>query len=575
MRRDSGFWFSSFRGFVMVFMFGVAAFPSRAAAEDAAPRFQQRWFYASHNLLVDKNADTLIGLIERAGKSGYNGVVLADYKFNILGKMPLHYFQNVARVQKAAEAAKIEIIPTLFPIGYSAGLLAHDPNLAEGVPVKEAPFVVKGAQVTLVPDPAARLLNGDLEDVKDDRFARFSFQDDPGRRTIADHEVFHGGKVSCRMQDGPSVNCRLSQRVKVRPHACYRLSAWVKTRDLQLKGEFKLVALGVARASRPLSFFDQHLKPTQDWTQVDVTFNSFEETELQIMAGIWGSQSGTLWIDDLQLDELALVNVLRRDGCPLVVASADGTIYEEGKDYLAVRDDKLGGVPNRGDYSYRHPGPVLRLTDNSRIQDGQKLKVSWYHPILTHEYQVMCCLSDPKVHEQLRDQAKRVNDLLKPTTLFMAHDEIRVAGWCQACERSGKTPGALLAANLARCVEIIKEVNPKAKIVVWSDMFDPNHNAVDNYYLCNGTMAESWKGLPADVIVANWNGGKAAASLKWFAERGNAQVIAGYYDGGLDNFKKWTAAAKGLPKVNGFMYTTWQNKYDLLEEYGKAMLGKE
>jgi len=36
-----------------------------------------------------------------------------------------------------------------------------------------------------------------------------------------------------------------------------------------------------------------------------------------------------------------------------------------------------------------------------------------------------------------------------------------------------------------------------------------------------------------------------------------------------------TAAAKGLPKVSGFMYTTWQNKYDLLEDYGKAMLGKE
>jgi hypothetical protein len=106
-------------------------------------------------------------------------------------------------------------------------------------------------------------------------------------------------------------------------------------------------------------------------------------------------------------------------------------------------------------------------------------------------------------------------------------------------------------------------------------MFDPNHNALDHYYLCNGSLAESWQGLPADVIIANWNGGKAAKSLKWFADHGQAQVIAGYYDGGLDNFKKWTEAAKGVPKVNGFMYTTWQNKFDLLEDYGKAMMGKE
>ncbi len=52
------------------------------------PRYQQRWFYAMHNLLVDQNVDDLIALIRRAGKAGYNGLVLADYKFNILGRMP-------------------------------------------------------------------------------------------------------------------------------------------------------------------------------------------------------------------------------------------------------------------------------------------------------------------------------------------------------------------------------------------------------------------------------------------------------------------------------------------------------
>ena len=77
------------------------------------------------------------------------------------------------------------------------------------------------------------------------------------------------------------------------------------------------------------------------------------------------------------------------------------------------------------------------------------------------------------------------------------------------------------------------------------------------------------------MTIANWNGGKAAASLKWFADRGHAQIIAGYYDGDLSNFKKWRAAAKGVPKVTGFMYTTWQNKYDMLEAYGKAMWGTE
>src|SRR3954447_12715750 len=66
------------------------------AVPAAGPRYEKRWFYASHNLLVDKNADGLIALIRRAGKAGYNGVVLADYKLNILGRMPKGYFKPVS-----------------------------------------------------------------------------------------------------------------------------------------------------------------------------------------------------------------------------------------------------------------------------------------------------------------------------------------------------------------------------------------------------------------------------------------------------------------------------------------------
>src|SRR5262249_46653603 len=149
--------------------------------------------------------------------------------------------------------------------------------------------------------------------------------------------------------------------------------------------------------------------------------------------------------------------------------------------------------------------------------------------------QVACCLGEEKVYDLLRDQAKRVNELFRPKTFFMSHDELRVAGWCRAC--GGKPPGQMLADNVRRCVAILKEVSPGAPVAVWSDMFDPHHNAVDGYYLVNGSLKGSWEGLPREVVIANWNGGKAAESLKWFADRGHAQVIAGYYDGDLSNFR--------------------------------------
>lgn len=528
-------------------------------------------------MLVERNVDELIGLIGRAGKCGYNGVLLADYKFNILDRMPPNYFKNVERVRKAADDAGIEIVPAVFPIGYSSGLLAHDPNLAEGLPVRDAPFIARQNQAGLDTTNSARLVNGDLESARGDIFVGFSFQDDPGKCTFADHDVVHQGKTSCRMENlgTASPNCRLSQRVKVRPYACYRLSCWVKTQGLRPAGDFRLLALG-GQGGRPLTFFEGGVKPTQDWTRSDVVFNSLDQSEVQVYAGIWGGREGKLWLDDFALEELGPVNVLRRAGCPFTFTSTDQkTVYEEGKDYLPFRDAKLGQVPYAGEYSFAHAAPALQLPEGSRIQDGQKLRVSWYHPILVHGEQVMCCLSDEKVYSLLRDQAKRVHELFKPRTFFLSHDEVRVAGWCKACQDSGRTPGDLLARNVRRCVAIIKEINPQARLVVWSDMFDPNHNAVDKYYLVHGTLEGSWKGLPEDVIIANWNSGKALPSLKFFADAGHEQLIAGYYDSGTNNFKKWDADARGIPKVTGFMYTTWRHNYAELEAYGKMMLGKE
>jgi hypothetical protein len=548
---------------------------SAAPVAAQQPVYEDRWFYASHNLQVEKSADELIKLIERAARAGYNGVVLADYKLNILDRVPKHYFANAERVKKAARDNRIEIIPAVFPVGYSSGLLAHDPNLAEGLPVKDAPYVVKGGVAELVPEKGARLRNGSLEDVKGDRFVGWGYQDDPGKKTFADTKTMKSGKVSCRMENftaGDSHNARLTQRVKVRPWACYRLSAWVKSKDLTPAGNFKLMAMG---KKGPLTFQEGELRPTEDWKAIDVVFNSQDNDNVSLYAGVWGGKSGAVWVDELALEELSLVNALRRSGCPFVVKSADGRItYEEGKDYEKVRDEKLGNDPWAGEYSFAHKGPPLRLTKGSRIRDGDKLLVSWYHPVKTHSFQVTCSLIEPKVFDVLREQAKLVKKHFAPKTWFFSHDEIRVAGWDDLAVKSKKTPGQLLADNVKKCVEIVREIDPKARIVVWSDMFDPNHNAVDRYYLVNGTLKGSWEGLPKDVDVANWNSGKSAASLKWFAQRGHRQVIAGYYDGGMENFVRWQAAAKGVKGVRGFIYTTWQGDYKLLEKYGEAMNGK-
>ena len=544
---------------------------------DAPAAYERRWVYCMSNLQVAENADRTVALIERAAKAGYNGVVLADYKLNILDSVPEHYFTNAKRVIAAAKQHGIELIPAIMPIGYSNGVLAHDPNLIEALPTTTH-FTVRNGAVIHQPAPGGHLQNGDLEARRGDTFQGFSFQDDPGKATVADDTVFHSGATSCRMRDthttSTSGNSRLIQSVAVNPYTCYRFSAMVKTQELTNHGNFRLLAL--AEGGRPLTFFEGGLEATQDWKRMDVVFNSLSASRVNLYAGLWSGSPGTLWLDDLRIEELPLVNIVRRPGCPLEVTSPDGaTMFEEGTDFEPIVDPKLGQVPWAGEFEFAHEPPTLRLTPKSRIRDGQQLIVHWYHPVLIHGNQATCCLTEPKVYEILADQVRRVNDLFQPKTFFMSHDELRVANWCRACRDTKKTPGELLAENVRRCETIVKAIRPDAELIVWSDMFDPRHNAVKDYYLVNGTLEGSWLGLSKTTSIANWNSGHARESLEFFANRGHRQVLAGYYDANdLGGFSSWHEAAEGIPAVDGFMYTTWQSKFDLLEQYGAAILKK-
>jgi hypothetical protein len=100
-------------------------------------------------------------------------------------------------------------------------------------------------------------------------------------------------------------------------------------------------------------------------------------------------------------------------------------------------------------------------------------------------------------------------------------------------------------------------------------MFDPNHNAKNDYYLARGDFAGSWEGLEKDVTIVAWYFEKRAESLKFFADRGHRQVIAGYYDSGPGNIREWLDAAAPFDGVGAVMYTTWQNNYRDMEAFFK------
>lgn len=532
------------------------------ATTPAAEPFQDRfvWIFG-WGLNSDKDLDQIGRVVEAAGKAGLNGAV-ASFSMDTLCRQQPDYFARLARFESLCRSNHLEFIPAVFSVGYGGGVLAHNRNLAEGLPVKEAPFKVKGSMATLVGNSAS-FTNGDFEVFSGNKARGFNLQDDPGTISFIDEAVRHGGKASLRLENftaHEAGNARAMQTIQVRPFRAYRVTLWVKTENL--KPSFRTVVLADGRELAPREF---HIPATSDWRKVTYLFNSLENEKVSVYVGVWGGRNGTLWIDDWTITEVGPVNVLRRPGTPVKVTSEDGgTVYVEGQDYEPLQDPALQV------YRDDHQALPLRLLPGGRIPQGAALKVSWYHSLIIHDSQVTVCMAEPAVYEIFDHEARLLAQHVKPGKVMLNMDEVRMGGTCAAC--SGRDMAALLGECVTRQAESIRKYSPGAQVYVWSDMFDPNHNARSDYYLVKGDYTGSWKHIPRDLVIAVWGGKPRPKSLEFFSQEGFKTLIGCYYDAeNLDDVKGWLALAKKTPAVRGLMYTPWLKKYELLPEFGQLL----
>jgi len=533
------------------------------AGAAAAQVYPLRWVYVSRNLQQDSHVEDFRHIAQVASAHGLNGVLLAA-SFDTIGRQSEAYFRRLAEVRRIAEERSLEIIPLFYSLGYAGGILSHNRNLAEGLPVRDAVFVTERGEARLLPDPDAAFVNPGFEDYSGNTARGYRFHDSPGVISFIDRDVFHSGSASLRFENfasNPNGHGRLMQEIQVKPHRCYRVSAWVKSEELQPASGFRIQVL--TADGRALAPWDPRLPATTEWRKLVFGFNSATNTVVRIYAGMWGGKSGKFWIDDLSIEEVGLVNVLRRDGTPIRVAGeSSGMVYEEGVDFAPIVDPQLN-------FRFDHDGPPIRLLPGSRIREGERLLVSYYHGMSINNGQVAACMSEPEVHEILRHNARIIHAELAPKRWMLSVDEIRMGGSCQACKRRGLTMAQILGDHITQGFLMIRDINPDAEIWAWSDMFDPGHNARDHYYLVDGDYTGSAEYIPRDLGIVCWYYARRNESLAFFSGLGHRTLAGAYYDGdNLDNPKGWLEALARTPGAMGIMYTTWQNKYGLLAAFG-------
>jgi hypothetical protein len=524
----------------------------------------------SSSLRADQDVADIERIVQTASEHGLNGMVLSA-GLDLLDRQSPEFLTRLAKVKEFCQSHGVEVIPNIFSVGYGGSVLAYNRNLAAGIPVKDAPFLVTKGEASLNSDRPVRVANGGFEQYEGNQFKGYRFHDRPGEVSFVDATVFHTGKASLRFEDFGRFqygHARVMQEVEVQPQRCYRLSCWVKTEALEPRDAFRIQVL--SSQGRDLAPYDPGVPATTDWRRVVMGFNSLDQGKVNLYAGVWGGKAGRFWIDDLEVEEVGLLNVLRRPGTPVTVRSeATGELYEEGKDFATIKDERLN-------FRFDHEPPKITLLSGGRIKDGARLKVSYYRGMSVNNGQVSACMSEPEVYTIWEKQAELMHKYLAPSKYLLSMDEIRAGGSCEACQRRNLSMAQILGDCITKQVNILRQANPKAEVFIWSDMLDPNHNAHGNYYLVEGDYTGSWQYVPKDLTIVCWYYEKRNESLRFFSSHGFRTVAGAYYDGDtLDNPRGWLDVLDKTPQAVGIMYTTWQNKYDLLAPFGDLVAGQK
>ncbi|HTL53662.1 MAG TPA: hypothetical protein VL860_13890 [Planctomycetota bacterium] len=508
--------------------------PPVPAAAASAPRvspdgYPERWNYIGASLATDKGCDDFLAALKLSAENRCTHILMPEGRSMRFPDDPA-YLARVAKIKAAAEELHLKILPTVIGLGYSGRYFHYDANLAAGLPVKDMIFTVKDGKA--LPDAS---MNPDITAL-------------------------------------PKEGDTIAGTIKVQPFQHYkvtfRLSGGAGDPP---KGE-EIVNGRSSDGKRNNCVNNPTIKKDGDGYAGLTNFNSLEGDTLKF------SIDGKGWkVSDVKIESAGLLLIVRRALVPLTVTSEDGkTTYEEGKDFEKIIDPCLHVDPFPGEVTNDHAPAEFVLTRDSRIKDGEKLKLTFWHTFRIYDDQDSISLEDPRTWEIYENEMKNLHKVWGAYGYFINYDEIRMGGWEPQPDGQHLKPGQQLAQHFKRSYDLVRKIAPGCKIYTWSDMFTPFHNArafdkSGYYYLVNGNWDGSWEGLPKDVIIMNWYA-PTPDGVKFFAEKGYQQVFCGYYDARKteqmqNNINNWKKVSEGQPGVLGFMYTTWSHNYKNLQEY--------
>ncbi len=477
------------------------------------------WCWYINNLKTEADYAQTTNLLTRCAASGYNALVL---NVNEIGYWNPAIVARLKKVNALAQSLDVEIIPSIWSLGYAGTVCYVEPDTVETTPMKNLRYRAQKGRMQFMP---SKIKTG------------------------------YEGQVATNQ-----IQMMLTD--ELRPYHTYRFSCRVKTKDIA-PNKYHAVRGNIYHASgkdyyskgKAWELYDFIVKPTQDWKEYSWEFNTYETSEIVLRVGINRGLkvAGDCWFDSIKVEELPLARCLTKDAAmrPVVRSAKTGKVYAAGKDYKPF--------PVMKRFAESKP-MVLELLPGGAIAEGEELLVDAHVPAIQGAKQFSACPSADGVKAYFRKCAKDINEALHPRRWFFSVDEWRIANRCERCRARGVSPGQLIGECIAEMAKAVRELNPNAEVCAWADMICPLENAGRNPYYCvDGSLMDSWKYVPKDLIMVPWmNGRSDIKTTNWLMEHGFRCIAGGYYN--YPDFSrdiKWRDACKHNPKFLGMMFTSW------------------
>ncbi len=266
---------------------------------------------------------------------------------------------------------------------------------------------------------------------------------------------------------------------------------------------------------------------------------------------------------------LAHPNVLRTEATDIVVESAQGTVYQAGRDYEVIPGE------TRFVYSPGAKAWAVRRLTGGRIPDGATVSVSYDYVSRVNSENCPYCPSEPLVAAVTTEAMRNTVRYLKPRYVHLGHDEPAQMNTDSRCLRRHMTNAELLAEDVKRLNDAAHAVDPTVRLMMWADAVNPYHNG---YQFPDDPTANAIRLLPKDVIQCLWFYGpdqppkQGTDSLRYFGVNGFSTTGSPWFDEACGT--RWAQACLASRQRGedclGVLYTSWGGRWEGLAKCAES-----